>query len=715
MFKHLFLLFLFCSAFVFAQGDLHFNKKDYHLTKKEEQDPALLVKYLTKDKSSDEEKYAAIYGWIVTNIKYNYRQYYAVYGSYALPINYILKTKRAVCLNYANLLDSLCLLAGITSVTVHGYAKDMLFDVGDSLYMDNHAWNAVKLDGSWYLSDITWSTGSEEYRLLPFSRFIYKLIQKHPQKFKEKKIHNVLKEGAKDLCKSTPSATDASYLKQRFFNKMLQKILWLFKLKIKKYYIYKINTDYYLAQPEVFAIQHCPDNPIWALGAVKNMHGFENDSMYYYLNDSAYTQQQRSGRDCPACDAYLTLSDKKRLRKDEKADSSFNRKNQFTISYTEDGLYNINLKQAVIENNDSIALRFLDSAQTYTGNIKRSLQLAKMNVAVSTSLQKRKNRKKMQLLLTENKQHQAFIRKRVLQSIKETRIYHEIKSKSIAFANKYWKKAYGMGNINTSFKTVEPTMSRRRSLYETKLKLEHTEAQLEQVYKDIAGKEEQFDSLIESLSLNIWQQARGLDSLSFFFNKRTLLRHMWKDNYKKVVEDVRKKINLTEFDYKSSLDLLVYQPAIKASFLHKAVGKLVRTKAKLQRDCLKYHRDLVKYQEDPLNEYTDYIGFVTRSIFQDYCWLRNNLPKVTSVYLGFDFLHNQQDKVTSFILKENAAEKSRNASVNKELIRRYQKYNDMISRNSHLNRVNIKDLRIYKKKLQKKIKAAKLKERKQNK
>ena len=719
MIKRFFIFIFCCTSLVFAQTssseNFLFNKKEYHITKKEEQDPVLLVNALTKNKSSDEEKFAAIYGWIITSIKYNYRQYYAVYGSYALPMSYILKTKQAVCLNYANLLDSLCLLAGITSVTVHGYAKDELFDVGDSLYVDNHAWNAIKIDGLWYLCDITWSTGSEEYRLTSFSRFIYTLYEKHPEKFKEKKIHNVLKEGAKDLCKSTPATTSASYLKQRFSNRMLRRIISFFKLKIKKYYIYKININYYMAQPEVFAIKHCPDNPIWSLGTISTIHGFENDSAYYYFTDSIYAKQQRSGRNCPSCDAYLALSVKNKLRKDEQADSAFNQKNQFAISYKEDGLYKENLLQAYTESNDSIALAYIDSSQINTRNIKRSLQSAKRNVAISISLQKRKSRRKMQLLLTENKQHQIFIRKRVLQSIQETRIYHEIKSKTIAFANKYWKKASAIERTNTSFKTVEPTLSRRRSLYETKLKLEHAEAQLEQIYRDILNKEEQFDSLMENLSLNIWQQAKGLDSLSLFFRKRISLRHMWKDNYKKVVEDVHQRVNHTEFNYKYSLDALIYQPAIKASFLYNTISKLIKAKTKLQRDCLKYQRDLVKYQENSLSEYTGYINVVTNNILQDYCWLRNNLPQITSVYLGFDFLRNQQDKVTSFIIKENAAEKSRNASVNKELVRRYQKYNDMISHNSSLNRVNIKDLRIYKKKLQKRIKASKLKQLKQSK
>ncbi|HTA62855.1 MAG TPA: transglutaminase domain-containing protein, partial [Bacteroidia bacterium] len=177
----IFTLFLNCLAFSQTSGSdiLSFNPKDYKLTKKEESDPALLVTALIKGKTIDQEKFDVIYAWVATNIRYDFRQYYSPSGTFAQRTSHILKTKRAVCLGYANLMDSLLTIAGITNTTVSGYAKDEIFDVHDSIYLDNHAWNAVKLDGLWYLYDVTWSTGHLEYKYTPFSKLLLRLLEKH--------------------------------------------------------------------------------------------------------------------------------------------------------------------------------------------------------------------------------------------------------------------------------------------------------------------------------------------------------------------------------------------------------------------------------------------------------------------------------------------------------------------------------------------------------
>lgn len=58
--------------------------------------------------------------------------------------------KSAKCSGYARAFKLLLEKAGIESVLVHGTATD--FD-GNSV---KHMWNAVRLDGSWYFTDITW-------------------------------------------------------------------------------------------------------------------------------------------------------------------------------------------------------------------------------------------------------------------------------------------------------------------------------------------------------------------------------------------------------------------------------------------------------------------------------------------------------------------------------------------------------------------------------
>ncbi|HKC66875.1 MAG TPA: transglutaminase-like domain-containing protein, partial [Bacteroidia bacterium] len=667
---------------------------------------------LTKGKSTDKEKFDAIYAWVATNIRYNFREYYSSSGTFAHRTSYILKTKRAVCLGYANLMDTLLGIAGILNTTVSGYAKDELFDVHDSIYLDNHAWSAVKLEGLWYLYDITWSTGSLEYEYKPFSKFLLRVLDKHQKKYKKVSIGPKLnlKKLIKSECKNYSSP--AYYYKQKLSNRMLLHFLSRFNIKIRQLYNYNFNLDYYLSDPKIFAITHYPDHPIWALDAGKSMHDFEGDSAYYFLQDSVMENQVHEGKDCPACDAFLSLPEKDKVKDFETKSFSFNHKNQFTNVESEFELGKLNFKEAKAEPVDTIKLLFIDSAQKNYQSFKRSLQLSKRNIAINFTLQKNKNKKKLQLLLTENKQHKIFIRKKIKQSIYGTRSYKEVGNKTRAFATTYRKKARLIDHINTNFKTYPPRESRRLKIEANAYKLEKTKQKLDFLYTQITTKEEQFDSIIASLSLNIWQQSFGLDSLTTKFGKRIRLRRRGKDNYKKVVEDQRKKIVQVEFNYKNSLDNLVYNPSIKAVSLFNDIYKLIKLKNKLEQDALATQRDLVKDEEDPMSELINYKTFVLNSRKSDYCWLDNNSSKVSSVYLGFKFLHAQQDYVDLNIIAENNAERNRHSDTNLELKRRYRQYNSIISNNLHIHNLVVIKLKKYKREVIKRVKKSQLKKTK---
>jgi hypothetical protein len=64
----------------------------------------------------------------------------------------------AVCAGYTNLFNQMCKLANIESIGITGYSKGF----GYRGYLGNdtdHAWNAVKFSGKWYLIDVTWDAG----------------------------------------------------------------------------------------------------------------------------------------------------------------------------------------------------------------------------------------------------------------------------------------------------------------------------------------------------------------------------------------------------------------------------------------------------------------------------------------------------------------------------------------------------------------------------
>lgn len=69
---------------------------------------------------------------------------------------------RGVCDGYAKALDLLCYLSGIDCTRVTGWANGA------------HAWNKVKVDGSWYNVDVTWDDPVSNYG--PVLRYDYFLI-----------------------------------------------------------------------------------------------------------------------------------------------------------------------------------------------------------------------------------------------------------------------------------------------------------------------------------------------------------------------------------------------------------------------------------------------------------------------------------------------------------------------------------------------------------
>lgn len=131
---------------------------------------------LTNQLTTDAGKFRAIYTWVCTNISNDYglfeenrlnlmkyqnqqEQREAWLKSYSPRVFKTLATKRStICTGYAYLIKELAYHAGIESKIVHGYGRSSGSNIGGKGIV-NHSWNAVKLDGSWYLCDPTWSSG----------------------------------------------------------------------------------------------------------------------------------------------------------------------------------------------------------------------------------------------------------------------------------------------------------------------------------------------------------------------------------------------------------------------------------------------------------------------------------------------------------------------------------------------------------------------------
>jgi len=131
---------------------------------------------LTSHLTTDAERFRAIYRWVCGNISNDYRLYFKNHrkrqrfqnDSLKLKawndefkkvlFKKLLKKNTTICTGYAYLVKELCNLAHLDCEIVQGYGRTSMTTI-ETLTLPNHTWNAVKLDGKWYLSDATWASG----------------------------------------------------------------------------------------------------------------------------------------------------------------------------------------------------------------------------------------------------------------------------------------------------------------------------------------------------------------------------------------------------------------------------------------------------------------------------------------------------------------------------------------------------------------------------
>lgn len=148
--------------------------------------PVLSAK-LTAYLETDAERFRAIYYWVTHNIAGNnhllstnerqtkklaqspialkkWQQHFTANVFATLQ-----KDKSTVCTGYAYLIQKMAQYAGIECEIVNGFglANAKTFKEGNP---PNHSWNALKLDGKWYLCDATWASG---YTIVTSDQFIF--------------------------------------------------------------------------------------------------------------------------------------------------------------------------------------------------------------------------------------------------------------------------------------------------------------------------------------------------------------------------------------------------------------------------------------------------------------------------------------------------------------------------------------------------------------
>lgn len=126
---------------------------------------------LVKGLQDDHERMYAIYRWVSQNIEYDVQAYLTGNLLSTSGALHTFKTGVAVCDGFSDLVLEMGAHAGLEVAKVEGLAKGFgLVVTADSSQKPNHAWNAVKLDGSWHLMDATWDSGGVDATTRKFVR-----------------------------------------------------------------------------------------------------------------------------------------------------------------------------------------------------------------------------------------------------------------------------------------------------------------------------------------------------------------------------------------------------------------------------------------------------------------------------------------------------------------------------------------------------------------
>lgn len=115
-----------------------------------------LGEYINKNFENDEYKCRAIYKWITANVAYDVKSMYSI----SLKIKKgelaeaAFRDKKAICMGYALLFDTLCELNNIRCQYIVGSTKQSWL-----VEPTGHSWNAVCINNNWFLVDATWGAG----------------------------------------------------------------------------------------------------------------------------------------------------------------------------------------------------------------------------------------------------------------------------------------------------------------------------------------------------------------------------------------------------------------------------------------------------------------------------------------------------------------------------------------------------------------------------
>lgn len=157
---YLMLLLLFISSWNFAQAPNSYetiDKKMDEIPIKNQSSTELIADYISNNFTTPDEKIRATFYWIAANILYDVASLNDSKQPYQTPQEKVattLKTKKGVCMHYAEVFKDIATKLGIETVIISGYTKNL-----GKIASLSHVWCASKINETWYLFDPTWGAG----------------------------------------------------------------------------------------------------------------------------------------------------------------------------------------------------------------------------------------------------------------------------------------------------------------------------------------------------------------------------------------------------------------------------------------------------------------------------------------------------------------------------------------------------------------------------
>jgi len=159
--KNTFLTFtLLFSILSFGQANIGFalmDKKMAAIPQNSTISTDAIANYINSNFKTENDKIRAVFYWTASNISYDVKNMFAVNLNQTTQEKIVntLKTKKGVCIHYAEVFNEISNKVGIKSYIIEGYTKQ-----NGKIAALSHAWCAAKIDSKWYLFDPTWGSGS---------------------------------------------------------------------------------------------------------------------------------------------------------------------------------------------------------------------------------------------------------------------------------------------------------------------------------------------------------------------------------------------------------------------------------------------------------------------------------------------------------------------------------------------------------------------------